>query len=552
MAHSVNKLTATLLLLLAALTMQAGPVLHDLDIHVELLDNGDARITEVRTMSIDDVGTECYIVMGFMNGSTVRDLAVYDETGREFDNIGEWDVDESRSWKAGKCGIVTKSDGYELCWGLGDEGERVYTVCYTVTDLVRAYDDADGFNFMFVAQDIKPAAQHAQITFTSEVASEIPQEVVKMWAFRYDGDIQWREGAVVAETARAMEGSEAMIVMLRFEKDFLHPGRSESGSFEQLREKAFEGSSYSSDGMDFENIFWILVIAACIILTPIFVVWYLAYVWWHRRKAYENLMWFRGLPYKGSLKKSYEVLDSYSWISYDNKNLISALVLKLISIGALRIEEHTVQPTGLRKITGGQPQRKQLLAIKELRTDEKTPDRFLLKRLYSIFAEAAGDDDLLQPNELRNYIKKHPSSIETFLTNLKNTRDISKCDKDMKNVREVLGMRLFLEDFTLANERHVTEVALWKDYLVYAELFGIAKQVRKDMMRANPEYMNMDEVYRQLNNTDILPAITYATLAGIGDVQKASSSSGSSGGGGWASFSGGGGFSGGGSGGGVR
>ena len=72
MAHSVNKLTATLLLLLAALTMQAGPVLHDLDIHVELLDNGDARITEVRTMSIDDVGTECYIVMGFMNGSTVR------------------------------------------------------------------------------------------------------------------------------------------------------------------------------------------------------------------------------------------------------------------------------------------------------------------------------------------------------------------------------------------------------------------------------------------------------------------------------------------------
>lgn len=122
----------------------------------------------------------------------------------------------------------------------------------------------------------------------------------------------------------------------------------------------------------------------------------------------------------------------------------------------------------------------------------------------------------------------------------------------MKNVREVLGMQLFLKDFTLANERHITELGLWKDYLVYAELFGIAKQVRKDMMKANPEYMNMDEVYRQLNDTNVLPAITYATLAGIGDVHRASSSSGSSGGGGWASFSGGGGFSGGGSGGGVR
>lgn len=552
MAHLVNKkFTATLLLLLGILTAQAGPVLHDLNIYVELMDNGDARITEVRRMSIDDEGTECYIVMGFMNGSRVHNLQVSDETGTEYENIGEWDVDASRSRKAGKCGIVTKSDGYELCWGLGNEGERTYTVSYIVTKLVRAYDDADGFNFMFVAQDIKPAAQHAEITFTREDGGEIPQELVKMWAFRYDGDIQWHDGAVVAETARAMQGSEAMIVMLRFEKDFLHPEQVESGSFEQLKDRAFEGSSYSSDDMDFETIFWILIIAALIFISPFVIVGYFGYVWWNRHKANENLLWFRGLPYKGSLKQSYEVLDAYSWFSYSNKNLISALVLKLISIGALRIEEHLVQPSGFRKMTGAKPQMKQLLAIKELHTDENTPDRFILKRLYSIFAEAAGDDDLLQPNELRSYIKNHPNSIEIFLTNIKNNRSISQCNKDMKNVREVLGMQLFLKDFTLANERHVTELGLWKDYLVYAELFGIAKQVRKDMMKANPEYMNMDEVYRQLNDTDVLPAITYATLAGIGDVHSASSS-GSSGGGGWASFSGGGGFSGGGSGGGVR
>lgn len=552
MAHLVNKkFTATLLLLLGILTAQAGPVLHDLNIYVELMDNGDARITEVRRMSIDDEGTECYIVMGFMNGSRVHSLQVSDETGTEYENIGEWDVDASRSRKAGKCGVVTKSDGYELCWGLGNEGERTYTVSYIVTKLVRAYDDADGFNFMFVAQDIKPAAQHAEITFTREDGGEIPQELVKMWAFRYDGDIQWHDGAVVAETARAMQGSEAMIVMLRFEKDFLHPEQVESGSFEQLKDRAFEGSSYSSDDMDFETIFWILIIAALIFISPFVIVGYFGYVWWNRHKANENLLWFRGLPYKGSLKQSYEVLDAYSWFSYSNKNLISALVLKLISIGALRIEEHLVQPSGFRKMTGAKPQMKQLLAIKELHTDENTPDRFILKRLYSIFAEAAGDDDLLQPNELRSYIKNHPNSIEIFLTNIKNNRSISQCNKDMKNVREVLGMQLFLKDFTLANERHVTELGLWKDYLVYAELFGIAKQVRKDMMKANPEYMNMDEVYRQLNDTDVLPAITYATLAGIGDVHSASSS-GSSGGGGWASFSGGGGFSGGGSGGGVR
>ena len=120
------------------LSLLAGPTLDDLDIRVELMDNGNARITEVRRMAIDYEGTECYIVMGNLNGSTIRDFSVSDETGLMFTNVGEWDVDRSRSYKEGKCGIVTKSNGYELCWGLGDVGNRVYTVSYTVTDLVRA------------------------------------------------------------------------------------------------------------------------------------------------------------------------------------------------------------------------------------------------------------------------------------------------------------------------------------------------------------------------------------------------------------------------------
>ena len=134
---------------------------------------------------------------------------------------------------------------------------------------------------------------------------------------------------------------------------------------------------------------------------------------------------------------------------------------------------------------------------------------------------------------------------------MKAGRSLSTCSKDMKNVRDVLGMKLFLEDFTLANQRHATEVTLWKDYLVYAELFGIAKQVRKDMVQANPEYLKMDEVLKQLNDHDVLPAITYATLAGFHDVKRASAAA-SAGRGGWASSGGGGGFSGGGCGGGVR
>ena len=135
------------MLLVSATNLFAGPRLNDLNIRVELCPNGDARITEVRQMSIDSEGTECYIVLGNLNGSKVTDLKVTDETGAQFENIGSWDIDRSRSWKEGKCGIVSKHDGYELCWGLGQSGIRTYTTSYVVTSLLRGYSDADGFIF---------------------------------------------------------------------------------------------------------------------------------------------------------------------------------------------------------------------------------------------------------------------------------------------------------------------------------------------------------------------------------------------------------------------
>ena len=125
MKHLRSKLLL-LLVLTSATSLFARPQLHRLDIRVVLSHNGDARITETRQMSIDSEGTECYIGLGVFDGSEVRDLTVTDETGLSYENVGRWDIDKSRRWKTGKCGIVAKHGGYELCWGLGDSGERTY------------------------------------------------------------------------------------------------------------------------------------------------------------------------------------------------------------------------------------------------------------------------------------------------------------------------------------------------------------------------------------------------------------------------------------------
>ena len=127
MKHLRSEWVLLLMLLASATSLSARPYLHSLDIRVVLGHNGDAHITETRVMDIDSEGTECYIGLGNMGGSEVRDLQVTDENGLEFTNIGDWDVDRSRDWKTGKCGIVYKHNGYELCWGLGESGSRTYT-----------------------------------------------------------------------------------------------------------------------------------------------------------------------------------------------------------------------------------------------------------------------------------------------------------------------------------------------------------------------------------------------------------------------------------------
>ena len=100
-----NKWLLLLVLLASATSLMAGPELQRLDIRVVLSRNGDAHITETRQMDIDWEGTECYIVIGNLDGSELRDFSVTDETGRQYDYQDSWDVDEDRDWKEGKCGI---------------------------------------------------------------------------------------------------------------------------------------------------------------------------------------------------------------------------------------------------------------------------------------------------------------------------------------------------------------------------------------------------------------------------------------------------------------
>ena len=543
MKHSRSKWVLLLMLLASATSMSARPYLHSLDIRVVLSHNGDAHITETRVMDIDSEGTECYIGLGNMGGSEVRDLQVTDENGLEFTNIGDWDVDRSRDWKTGKCGIVYKHNGYELCWGLGESGSRTYTTRYVITSLVHAYSDADAIRHVFMDQDVSPKPDKARLSIEAEDSTLFSEENCGIWGFRFGGELSFEDGKIIVHNTEPFDYRGALYMMVRFDKGMFEPTIQEDDTFEHKKELAFEGSDYTSEDEEWtweDTLILLAMIVGFFVVPIVGIIWYFIYVWRARKKVNKNLLWYRDIPLNGNLQQANDMINAYKYFGTDYNNLLSACILKLIDLGAISIEQRL----------NSKGKTDQLFVIHELKDQGDQP--LLLRKIHSMFKTAAGDDTVLEPKELRSFMRssKNESITDSFINTLHTKTSISNYKERLDDVRQVFGLKKFLKEFSLLDERHVNEVSLWKDYMIYATLFGIADQVIKDMKKINPEYFNMDQVAAQMANDHTLPII-YSTLhsgTSRAVANKAAREARASGRGGHSSWGGGGG----GFGGGVR
>ena len=89
--------------------------IRDVDIRVELYPDGSAWITQTWDAEAGGSGTEFFIPVSNLGPMTIGQLQV-SENGVPFESLEDnWNIDRDRSYKTGKCGIVRKRDGVELC-----------------------------------------------------------------------------------------------------------------------------------------------------------------------------------------------------------------------------------------------------------------------------------------------------------------------------------------------------------------------------------------------------------------------------------------------------
>ena len=572
-----------LLLIIAGLSVidvQAS-VVKQLYINAILHPDGSASIEEYWLIDLDkeDAKTEWYVAHRGLNGMRIENLTVegyvpgYDDP-MVFETLDHWDVDASREEKAGRCGL--NNNGQEICWGFGDWGEHEYIVSYELTHLVRSYDTCDGFNHCFV--DLNCKIKEACVTISASDSIILSEQNTRRWAFGYKGQIAFDGNEIVATPDEEIGDGRRMIIMLEMDKGMFSPDTQGGEPWADKKQRALDGSDYTGDD-DEDLTFWewvgvIAFIAVCGLGYFCFgfiaeyaggfiaaLLWILlcAAWWvlslsplrtWRRRKklGIAKGRYYRDVKKEWTLTKNKMVMDDLSYFSgMSNEHIIGAILLKLMARGDLTIvrEEYKGKEHDMLKI---------VTPVREVDKETKGDDR-LCSHALKLLTLASGEDLTLQPDEFQKWckVKKHGTDIKNFVDLLD-----AKYDKAYitDNAADLYGMKAFLNDFSLLNERGMMEVGLWDQYMVYAEFFGLADKVRSEMSKICPEYLQMSKLGNSLEVakdgdvvymfSDSIYTSASSAVERVASKSKASASGFSS----FSSSSGGGGYSGGGGGGG--
>ncbi len=540
----------------------------DLDIHVTLMSLGGAVFHEKWDLNTGDDITEWYLVRENLGDMELVRLQVLDENGNEFADDGEWDVHRTLAEKAGKSGVVHKANGLELCWGVGTHGDHVFHAFYSFTNAVKSLNDYDMFHMQLVSPGLSSPPEHVRVTIEAK-GQQLDTLNTRIWGFGYEGTSAFQEdGTVVFESSGPFLVDDSVIVLLRFEKGMFESPSVQERDFQDALDQAMIDADFGHDYYEEEDDtaagiagFFTILVMYFAFLRP--------FVKALRGKKSKKdiakvigvrdpktVSWFRDIPMGGYLGAADCVLKDIG--EGKGNNLALAIILRLVHTGYLR-------PT--REIEGP-------LQLAFTDKDPQSLDNISLP-FYRLLEQAAGEDKVLQDKEFSAWASAHSSSVYKWTSNSATEarsrmniegwyRNGKYTDEGKAQARNVVGFKNFLNDFTLSSQRETFEAQLWKEYLVYAALFGIADKVASQLKDIDPSFFRETFAY----DADMLPqllttsrafasAISSAAWRGTPSSSYSSGSSGSSyrsshGYGGHSSRSGGGGYSGGGRGGGGR
>ena len=538
--------------------------IHDINVNIRLYRDGSAIVNEVWNLTAGE-GTEVYVPRTNLGDIEISDFSVSDETGEIYTFESRWDTERSLARKAGRCGFNRIARGLELCWGLGSYGTHTYNVRYRMSNVVKSLNDYDMLHLQLVNDELAAPPTHVMVTIEAQNA-QLDTSWVRAWGFGFIGNTSFEDGKVVLESTERLRYESSVIALLRFDKGVFEPESVQNKDFQTVLDRAFEGSDFADNRpkkswqqklADLFMAFLTAVIMFGVFLFPLFRMLNGDKLSRRQKRKIlggpaDKVAWYRDLPFQGDIYKTDYVLDLLETKRLSN-GLVSAMILRMIERGYLLVGKDEKDKV---EISFNESLDTKLLDTNEL-------------GLYDMMRQASGSDLVLQDKEFSKWSQRtrNQDTIRLWVNgiNLDEKRAL-KADNVVSGkkfsesgkveAQRVMGFKNFLNDFTLSSQRESVEVGLWKDYLVYAALYGIADKVAKELKDIDPKVFEQVMAYDYTTFSDVV-RMTNSLSRSLTNARYAPQAySGPTGGyrgfGGGTSFGGGGGFSGGGHGGGVR
>lgn len=123
----------------------------------------------------------------------------------------------------------------------------------------------------------------------------------------------------------------------------------------------------------------------------------------------------------------------------------------------------------------------------------------LEQELYDILKIAAGNNNIIDNKELKAWSRRNKNILEEWHRKLLTS---AYNDNLRPEAEALLGLKKFLLDYSLIDERRHIEVKIWENYLIYAQILGIADEVTRQFAEIYPDYskiaqlsvMNIEEI----------------------------------------------------------
>ena len=514
----------------------------NMDIYIDK--NGNAHVTEIWDYTADS-GTENFHSYKNIGNSKFTDFTVK-EGNNVYTTLSSWDVDASFNSKAYKCGINYVSDGVELCFGISSYGRHTYSLSYTITNFVSNLTDSQMAYWELIPSGSVKKDVYIKIYSDFDYSNDLP-----VWGYgNYGGTCYVYDGYIEMQPDGKLDSNEYMTILVKFPLDTFHTSSTLNEDFDYYYNMAEEGATNYSDNSS-DAMFYIISIFFPLVFIIIISI-YIAASGANKsnkiafgmagNKVPKDVPLYRDIPCKGDIFRAYFITYNYNLMK-KKTDLLGAILLKWLKESKVKVQKAEV----------GKIIKKEDTCI--ILENTMNFENRLEEELFNMFYESS-KDGILEKKEFEKWCSKNYSKILNWFDSVLNyerdllvteekisvqevtTLKIFKSkkyianDSLMEEAKELKGLKNFLEEFTLIKEREAIEVTLFEDYLIFAQILGIAKKVATQFKKLYPEVIeNYDYDF-----DDIFLVYTFSSV-GISSANSAKSraESYSSGGGGFSS-----------------